>query len=131
VPADQQAFNVLIQITAIALYSILLVFILHNTYKYLWARQRYRVITHSMFYTFALCLVIGRIYEHLKSFSYYVTYYLRFLNNMCDGFSICIGISQVVVVAEIVFAMELFKTEMVEIKSSVDAQLHAAEHILD
>jgi hypothetical protein len=50
---------------------------------------------------------------------------------MCDGFSICIGISQVVVVAEIVFAMELFKTEMVEIKSSVDAQLHAAEHILD
>jgi hypothetical protein len=49
---------------------------------------------------------------------------------MADGFSICVGISQVVVIAEIVYAMELFKTEMVEIKSSVDAQMHQAEHLI-
>lgn len=120
VPDDQRRFNGLIQVVALMLYTALLMYVLHNTYRYLWVRGRYKIITHSMFYTFAMLLALCRILEHSLSFQYYVTYKLRFLNNMADGFSICIGIAQVVVVAEIVFAMELFKTEMVEVKSSVE-----------
>jgi hypothetical protein len=130
VEPDQQMMNNLIQATALVLYGALLIYLLHNVYKYLWVRKRYKVITHSMFYTFALCMTVTRLIEHIASFRYFITYFLRFLNNMADGFSICVGISQVVVIAEIVYAMELFKTEMVEIKSSVDAQMHQAEHLI-
>lgn len=53
-----------------------------------------------------------RIIQHSMSFNWLMNYRLRLLNSLNDGFSVCIGISQVVVVAEIVFAMELFKLEI-------------------
>lgn len=65
VPTDpywQYLLNFAIQIASIALYGVLLVFLLHNTYKYLWLKQRYKVMTHTMFYSFALLLAVGRIY---------------------------------------------------------------------
>jgi hypothetical protein len=37
-----------------------------------------------------------------------VNEFLRALNNLNDGFSVCIGISQVVVVSELAFAMQIF-----------------------
>jgi hypothetical protein len=117
-PHWKYSLNEGIQITDIVLYSLLLIYVLHNTYKYLWIKRRYKVLTHALFYAFAIMLAVGRIYQHACSFNWLSTYKLRFLNNMCDGFSVCIGISQVVVVAELVFAMELFKTEMGEQEST-------------
>lgn len=74
-------------------------------------------MTHSLFYLFAVLLSVGRIYQHACTFHWLVNYKLRFLNNLCDGFSVCIGISQVIVIAEIVYAMQLFKIEMDEVGS--------------
>jgi hypothetical protein len=96
VPTDpywKYQVNMAIQIVSIVLYSILLAYVLHNTYVYLWLKQRYKVMTHSVFYTFAICLAVGRIYQHACTFKYLTNYKLRLLNNLNDGFSVCIGIS--------------------------------------
>lgn len=85
--------NMIIQIVSIVLYSILLAYSLHNTYLYLWLRQRYKILTHSVFYTFAILLAIGRIYQHACSFNWITNFKLKFLNNLNDGLSVCIGIS--------------------------------------
>lgn len=96
VPTDPQwkyNVNLVMQITAMVLYSILLVYVLHNTYRYLVLAKRYKVLTHALFYTFAVLLAIARIFQHASSFTYLTNYKLRFLNNLSDGFSVCIGIS--------------------------------------
>ena len=113
-----------IQIFAIILYLIVLVYNLHNTYKYLVINKRYKVLTHSLFYTFAISLSIGRIIQHANQFSWLSNHFLKCLNQMNDGFSICIGISQIIVICEIVFAMQLFQTEL----HSMDANQVATEH---
>jgi hypothetical protein len=51
---------------------------------------------------------VSRILQHAFSFEFLTNYIIRFMNNLSDGFSVCIGISQVIVVAEIVYVMELF-----------------------
>jgi hypothetical protein len=97
--------NIGYQTLAILLYSIVLIFVLHNTYKYLIVKKRYKVMTHSIFYSFAILVALGRITQHSLSFHFMVNEFLRALNNLNDGFSVCIGISQVVVVSELAFAM--------------------------
>jgi undecaprenyl pyrophosphate phosphatase UppP len=71
-----------------------------------------------MFYLFAILLSLGRITQHSLSFTFLVNQLLRTLNNINDGFSICIGISQIIVITEIVFSMQLFQTEI----NSMDPQ---------
>ena len=110
--------NILIQTFSIFLYSLVLIFTLHNTYRYLVINKRYKVLTHSMFYMFAILLSVGRITQHSLSYDFLVNQLLRTLNNMNDGFSICIGISQIIVITEIVFSMQLFQTEI----NSMDPQ---------
>ena len=34
------------------------------------------------------------------------------MNNLSDGFSVCIGISQVIVISEISYAMQLLQAEL-------------------
>jgi undecaprenyl pyrophosphate phosphatase UppP len=71
-----------------------------------------------MFYLFAILLSLGRITQHSLSFTFLVNQLLRTLNNINDGFSICIGISQIIVITEIVFSMQLFQIEI----NSMDPQ---------
>ena len=111
-PAWEYNTNIAIQVFAILLYSVLLIYVLHNTYVYLWLKKKYEVLTHTVFYFFAIMLASCRIVQHSMSFNWLMNYRLRLLNSLNDGFSVCIGISQVVVVAEIVLAMELFKLEI-------------------
>ena len=91
---------------------------LHNTYQYLVVKKRYKVMTHTIFYSFAILVALGRIIQHSLSFHYLVNEKLRTFNNLNDGFSVCIGISQVVVVSEIAFAMQIFLTELESMDAS-------------
>ena len=95
-----------------------MIFVLHNTYQYLVVKKRYKVMTHTIFYSFAILVALGRIIQHSLSFHYLVNEKLRALNNLNDGFSVCIGISQVVVVSEIAFAMQIFLTELESMDAS-------------
>ena len=96
----------------------MLIFVLHNTYQYLVVKKRYKVMTHTIFYSFAILVALGRIIQHSLSFHYLVNEKLRTFNNLNDGFSVCIGISQVVVVSEIAFAMQIFLTELESMDAS-------------
>lgn len=60
-PAWKYRVNLAIQSTAMVLYIILLVYVLHNTYRYVVVAKRYKVLTHALFYTFAILLAICRI----------------------------------------------------------------------
>lgn len=127
VPTDPQwkyNVNLAMQITVMVLYSVLLVYVLHNTYRYLVLAKRYKVLTHALFYTFAVMLAIARIYQHASSFDYLTNYKLRFLNNLSDGFSVCIGISQVIVISELYYAMELLQAELM----TMDRESLVAHH---
>ena len=95
-----------------------MIFVLHNTYQYLVVKKRYKVMTHTIFYSFAILVALGRIIQHSLSFHYLVNEKLRTFNNLNDGFSVCIGISQVVVVSEIAFAMQIFLTELESMDAS-------------
>ena len=113
-PGWHTTYNIAFQSATIFAYSLLLIYLLHNSYKYLFKLKRYTVLTHTVFYSFAILLAIGRIYQHACAFEYLTNYKIRLLNGLDDGFTVCVGISQVVVIAEIVFAMELFKQELNE-----------------
>lgn len=92
-PQRKYYINIAMQVTAILLYFVLLVCVLYNTFRYVVLAKRYKVVTHSLFYTFVVLLAITRIYQHASSFNYLSNRKLSILNNLSDGYSVCIGIS--------------------------------------
>ena len=112
VDPDLYWYNFAIQVTAIALYSVMLMALLHNFYHYLILKKRYKVLTHLLFYSFAILLSIGRIMQRGYSFTYLISPIIIYLNELNDSFSVCIGVSQVVVVSEMVVSMWLLQTEL-------------------
>lgn len=79
-PEWKYKVNIAYQTLAILLYSTVLIFVLHNTYKYLFVKKRYKVMTHSIFYSFAILVALGRIIQHSLSFNYMINEKLRALN---------------------------------------------------
>ena len=60
-PVWKYRYNIFVQVFSIGLYTTLLVYVVHNIYVHLWLKKRYKVLTHTVFYTFAFCLAVGRI----------------------------------------------------------------------
>ena len=109
VPANVYWYNFAIQVLAIVSYSVMLFALLHNFYFYLVLKKRYKVLTHDLFYFFAILLATGRILQHAFSFNYFFSQLTIYLNELNDGFSVCIGISQIVVVSEMVVSIQLLE----------------------
>lgn len=95
------------------LYLVLLLLALHNIAKYLYSKQRYKVYPITVFYLFSLLLCFARVVQHSESFKYYMNTKIAYANSMADGFSICIGLSQLLVVLELILTIRLYKVELV------------------
>ena len=57
----QHVKNDITQTFTMLIYLYLLSFALHNSYRYLLKKQRYKVIPLMIFYLFAVCLCLARI----------------------------------------------------------------------
>jgi hypothetical protein len=117
-------YNFVIQVLAIVFYSVMLFALLHNFYFYLILKKRYKVLTHDLFYFFAILLAIFRILQHAFSFNYFYSPLAVYLNELNDGFSVCIGVSQIVVVSEMVVSMQLLEKELDTMEMSLIQKAH-------
>ena len=94
------------------MYLALLGFGLHNTFRYLLLKQRYKVFPLVFFYVFATSLCVVRILQHCYSVLFYEDPINASLNSMANGFSICIGLSQLIVVVELVITIQMYQKEL-------------------
>jgi len=86
VQPQQYARNDITQTCTILIYFYQLNFALHNSYKYLLKKQRYKVVPVMIFYFFAVCLCLTRILQHAFSYKYYVKDIILHLNFFADNF---------------------------------------------
>ena len=49
------------------MFCCLLLFCIHNIYKYLWMQSKWRVFPLSMYYTMAIVMIVFRIYETIMT----------------------------------------------------------------
>lgn len=113
VPENDYVETWVIQIITILLYSIVLMFAAINTWKYVISKKRWQVVPIALFYLFATLLAIVRIIMHVIELvdMYYLNKKIQVCNQVADAFSVCIGISQLHVIMELIFTIQLFRAE--------------------
>jgi hypothetical protein len=70
VPADMTVQNIILQSVTIAIYSAILMFAMRNTIKYVFRKQRYKLLPVVLLYLFGSLICITRIVQHCVSFEY-------------------------------------------------------------
>ena len=101
---------------SIILYSALFCLEIHNSYKYLWLKRKYKVFPVCLFYVISIPATVFRIYENIwivKICAYEENWTLV----MPSIFKLCVGISQILVMVELTIRIEQSMQSRCEIRT--------------
>jgi uncharacterized membrane protein HdeD (DUF308 family) len=112
VPDDKEIQNIFLQSVTMAVYVLILIFAFRNTFKYVIRKQRYKLLPVVLLYVFGSLICVTRIVQHCISFTYLQYTGIWTCNEIADGFSVCVGVSQVLSLAELLLTIWLFKIDL-------------------
>lgn len=98
--------NIVLRVSALIIYTFFLGWTVYNVVFYLVLKKRYKEFTLLMYYIFFVSLFVARICQACYQLTYYNSPSVKNAIIAADGFSICIGLCQVGLIADLIIFMK-------------------------
>ena len=96
---------IILAYTNIFLYSLLLALAFWNIYSFLWKQKKWRIYSLSLFYFFAVCCILIRIFYAIFVVPICLNWYL-FMFISTAAFKIFLGLAHIMIVLELSIRVE-------------------------
>jgi len=101
--------NILLRSTTLCIYGGFLGWTLFSIVMYLILRQRYKEISIMLYYIHFTGLCVSRIVQTCFQFMYVSSDRIKSAIMVADGFSVCIGLSQVALIGDLIISLQYFE----------------------
>ena len=113
IPVANLTETIIVRSATLLIYFLLLVMAVHNTVRYLIYKHRYREFAVMVFYFFTYILISARICQYsVQLTTYLMSQKIRDFIVLADGCSVCLGLSQVALVCDIIITLQLFRDQI-------------------
>lgn len=101
--------NILLRSCLLLVYGGLLAWTVYNIVMYLILKQRYKEYSILLYYSFFTALFVVRIVQTCLQFGYINNARIKSCIVAADGFSVCIGLSHVALIGELIISLQYFE----------------------